>query len=256
MLLLKAAEMKETNFQLSIIIPAFNEEKYLPRLLESIKNQDYQNFEIIVADANSKDRTAEIAKKYGCKVTKGGLPAAGRNSGAKIAKGKLLLFLDADVILPQQFLRRTVSEFIRRNAGVATCFMRPLTKKKTDIALHNFANYYMKITRNVYPHAPGFCIFSKKSIHDKIKGFNCELKLAEDHDYVRRASMAGCFKILRSETIPVSVRRFDKDGRLNVSAKYFLVELYRLFKGDITSDIFHYQFGHDGKNNKGQITSG
>lgn len=240
---LYAAEMKEPN--VSIVIPTFNEEKYLPRLLDSIQKQDYQNFEIIVSDANSKDKTIEIAKRYGCKVTKGGLPAVGRNNGAKIAKGSILLFLDADVILPRQFLSKTLPEFIRRKAGVATCFMQPLTRKKTDIALHNFANYYMKITKNFYPHAPGFCMFARKDVHERINGFNCSLKLAEDHDYVQRASKVGCFKILSSETIPVSVRRFDKDGRLNVSAKYFLVELYRLFKGDITSDIFNYKFGYD-----------
>lgn len=250
---LYAAEMKEPN--VSIIIPTFNEEKYLPRLLDSIKNQDYTNFEIIVSDASSKDKTVEIAKKYSCKVTKGGLPAVGRNNGAKIAKGNVLLFLDADVVLPKHFLKMTLSEFIARRADVATCFMRPLTNRKTDIALHNLANYYMRITRKVYPHAPGFCIFSRKGIHERIKGFNSKLKLSEDHDYVRRAAKFGRFKILHSETIPVSVRRFDKDGRLNVSAKYFLVELYMLVKGNITSDIFNYKFGYTDNHNKGQMNT-
>ena len=245
--------LKAPDNKLSIIIPTFNEEKYLPRVLESIQKQDYQNYEVIVADANSKDNTVKIAKRCGCRITEGGLPATGRNNGAKIAKGSILLFLDADVVLPRHFLARTVSEFIGRRADVATCFMRPLTNKKTDVALHQIANYYMRITRKVYPHATGCCIFSKKGIHKRIRGFNGELKLAEDHDYIRRATKIGCFKILSSETIPVSVRRFDKDGRLNVSAKYFLVELYGLIKGDIKSDIFNYKFGYDYKNNKGQV---
>ncbi len=74
--------------ELSIVVPAYNEEKYLPKLLSCIKKQTYKDCEIIVADANSRDRTKETAKKYGCKIVKsGGLPAIGRNNGAKAAKG-------------------------------------------------------------------------------------------------------------------------------------------------------------------------
>ena len=86
--------------KLSIVIPAKNEEKYLPKLLASVKKQSFKDYEIIVADNNSKDKTKEIAKSYGCKIVKGGLPGKGRNAGAKIAKGEIILFLDADVILP------------------------------------------------------------------------------------------------------------------------------------------------------------
>ena len=50
---------------LSIIIPTYNEEEYLPKLLNCIKNQTHKDYEIIVADANSKDKTRQIAKKYG-----------------------------------------------------------------------------------------------------------------------------------------------------------------------------------------------
>ena len=51
---------------ISIIIPTYNEEEYLPVLLDSIKKQSYTDYEIIVADANSTDRTREIAEEYGC----------------------------------------------------------------------------------------------------------------------------------------------------------------------------------------------
>ena len=69
---------------LSIIIPTYNEEEYLPVLLESIKEQSFDDYEVIVADANSTDKTREIAKEYGCIVVDGGLPAVGRNNGARI----------------------------------------------------------------------------------------------------------------------------------------------------------------------------
>ena len=78
--------------KLSIIIPTYNEEEYLPKLLYSIKEQEFKDYEIIVADAGSVDRTREIAESNGCKVIEGGLPAVGRNNGAKIAKGKYFYF--------------------------------------------------------------------------------------------------------------------------------------------------------------------
>jgi glycosyltransferase involved in cell wall biosynthesis len=78
---------------LSIIIITKNEEKYLPKLLNSIKKQNYKNYEIIVSDAKSIDSTRKIAKKCNCKIINEGLPSIGRNNGAKYTKGDLLLFL-------------------------------------------------------------------------------------------------------------------------------------------------------------------
>ena len=67
----------------------FDEEEYLPVLLDSIKEQSFKDYEIIVADANSTDRTREIAEEYGCTVVDGGMPAVGRNRGPEVAKGEI-----------------------------------------------------------------------------------------------------------------------------------------------------------------------
>ena len=53
---------------ISIIIPTLNEEKYLPLLLSSIKKQNFNDYEIIIADAGSDDKTLEIVKNYNCKI--------------------------------------------------------------------------------------------------------------------------------------------------------------------------------------------
>ena len=90
--------------ELSCIIITLNEERLLPNLLESIKGQTYKNYEVIVADYYSRDKTREIAKDYGCIITNGGNYTVGRNNGAKVAKGKYFLFLDADSYLPKDFL--------------------------------------------------------------------------------------------------------------------------------------------------------
>ena len=81
----------------SVIIPTLNEEKILPHLLDDFRNQTAKDFEVIVADAGSGDKTVEVAKAYKAQLVKGGLPAVGRNNGAKIARGEFLFFLDADV---------------------------------------------------------------------------------------------------------------------------------------------------------------
>ena len=97
--------------ELSIIIPTLNEEKYLPKLLESIKKQNIKSYEIIVADSNSNDKTREIARKFGCKVVKGRKnPGSGRNNGAKVAKGSILFFIDADCYIEDNFLQKALNK--------------------------------------------------------------------------------------------------------------------------------------------------
>src|SRR5688572_26822265 len=100
----------------SVIIPAYNEEKFLPRLLESIKvaasnysggpNQIEAQIEVVVADNDSTDGTAEVANQYGARVvhvTKRRIAAA-RNGGARAASGEILCFIDADsAIHPNTF---------------------------------------------------------------------------------------------------------------------------------------------------------
>src|SRR5260221_11101716 len=83
----------------SIIIPAWNEEKNISRLLESINNQSYKGVETIVVDDGSTDKTAEIAKKLGARVfkRKRNERSIERNFGASKAVGVYLVFLDADM---------------------------------------------------------------------------------------------------------------------------------------------------------------
>lgn len=229
---------------LSIIIPTFNEERSLPTLLSSIKHQSVTPTEIIVADAFSTDKTRIIAKEFGCKIVDGGLPAIARNNGAKHARCQIMLFLDADVMLPTLFLEKTVKEMTLRQLDITSCFITPRSNLKIDKFLHQFANQYMRLTQEFHPHIPGFCIFVKKDIHSSIKGFDETLILAEDHDYVRRAKKIGKFGYLKSFKIPVSVRRLSRDGRVKIALKYIAIELHLIFIGQIRNNIFNYKFGH------------
>lgn len=234
----------------SIIIPTFNEETYLPKLLKSIHNQTLAPSEVIVVDAFSTDKTRKVAEKFGCKIVDGGMPGTARNIGARVATQPLLLFLDSDVILPQTFLEETIPEFLTRNLGVATCYVKPMSTVKIDYPLHEIVNYYMRFTRSFYPHAPGFCIFIKKGVHNNINGFDETIVMAEDHDYVRRAKKYDNFGYLTSHRIPVSVRRLKKEGRFNLAVKYMGVELHRIFLGEVKKELFSYQFGNHIRDDK------
>jgi len=229
---------------LSIIIPTLNEEEFLPKLLRSIKKQKFKDCEIIVADAGSTDGTREIAQKFGARVVHGGLPAVGRNQGARAARGDLLLFLDADVILPENFLEKAVRELDKRNLDVASVQLDPQTSRKMiKFLFDRFYNYPVKKLEKFLPYGSmGYLI--KKELHQKIKGFDEKIKLCEDHDYVRRAAKFGKYGVLKEVKISISLRRFYKDGWLKVILKYTSAELHYHFLGPIKSDIFNYKFGH------------
>ncbi|MBZ9569828.1 glycosyltransferase [Patescibacteria group bacterium] len=230
---------------LSIIIPTLNEEKYLPLLLDSIKKQDFDGeYEIIIADAKSKDKTIEIAKSSGCKVVKGGLPAIGRNEGAKAAVGDLLLFLDADVTLPKGFIEKALKEFKERNLDVATFCLEPKTKRRAKKFLFNFFyNWPILVFEKLLAHGSQ-AILTKKDIFQKLGGFDEEIKFSEDHSFVRKSKKIGNFGILRSVKVLSSLRRFEKDGWILTYLKYIFAEIHMIIFGDIKKEIFNYRFGH------------
>src|SRR5258706_12770209 len=92
---------------ISVIIPVFNEEKVIGECLDSLKLQSLKGFEIIVVDDGSTDSTLEIAKKFDAKIFEQNHhgPGVARNLGAKHAKGKILVFVDADMTFESNFLR-------------------------------------------------------------------------------------------------------------------------------------------------------
>lgn len=107
--------------ELSIIIPCYNEEAFLPRCLEFIQRQkNAPTYEVIVVDNNSTDATAEIAKKYGAKIV--AEPRAGvvfaRNTGLKAAKGKIIISTDADTHFKEDWLEK-ISDFFKNNPDAA-----------------------------------------------------------------------------------------------------------------------------------------
>jgi len=232
---------------LSIIIPTKNEEEHLPGLFESIAKQTYRDFELIVADAGSTDRTREIAAAAGARVIEGGLPGPGRNRGASVASGLLLLFLDADIVLPdERFLIAAVTEMRSRGLDVAAPDVAPMSDCRIDRLFYAFYNRYVRILEHVFPHTPGFCMFAMRQAHEKIRGFDETVTFAEDHDYAQRAKRARLRFGLLNTPLPVKtdVRRFEKDGRLRILLVYTWTELRMMFIGPYRKKTpFTYEMG-------------
>jgi glycosyltransferase involved in cell wall biosynthesis len=238
--------------KLSIIIPTLNEEKELPSTFETLKGQTFKDFEVIVADSpKTADRTREVAKAHGARIAPGGPVGFGRNSGAEHALAPLLLFLDADVVFPNEtFLEDAIREMKERKLDVAAPDIAPISDKRTDKFLYGFYNHYVRLLMPLYPHAPGFCMFATKKAHEAIGGFDAEIPLAEDHDYIQRAKRKG-FRVGILDApaaIPTSVRRFEKDGRFMTAVRYVWTEIRMMLFGPYRKKLpFRYEMGGDAK---------
>lgn len=228
---------------LSIIIPTLNEEKCLPVLLKEIKRQNFSgDYEIIVADAGSVDKTIKIAKSFDCKIVKGGTVAKGRNEGAKIAEGDIFLFTDADnVYLPDNFLNNLLEEFERRRLDISSFPIYPKEGFLDKIAYGIYNNWVWLIQR--FSAYASNSILVRKNIHQKIGGFDEEIKLAEDHFYAKRGKKFGKFGFIKTAPVLTSARRLKKDGSLKTYFKYLIAGIYMFFLGPIKKDIFNYQVG-------------
>jgi glycosyltransferase involved in cell wall biosynthesis len=104
-----------SNLLVSIIIPTYNEEKDIGKCIVSLKKQSYSPKEIIIVDDGSNDKTLEIIKKFqDIKIFKQehGGPALARNFGAKNSKGKILIFVDADMTFNRDYLKYLIEPII------------------------------------------------------------------------------------------------------------------------------------------------
>lgn len=233
---------------LSIIIPTLNEEKYLEDLLKLIKEQSFSDYEIIISDGASEDRTLEIAKKYQCKIVEGYKekrhPSIQRNLGAEIASGETFFFLDADTrFYDQQFLKKTIDSFKKRKLGVAGFYMDFKSKKFFYKFYYCFYNFFAFLAQYLKPLGLGAAIIVKKEVHQKIGGFREDLFIGEDQYYCEQASKISKFRLIKKAKIFFSIRRFEKEGRWRVFFKILKGTLHVLFLGPIKKEIVRYEFG-------------
>ncbi|MCC4773934.1 glycosyltransferase family 2 protein [Vibrio cyclitrophicus] len=234
----------------SIIVITLNEEKRIGRLMEKLSVQTHQEFEVIVVDSNSEDNTREVAQAYESALpnltvhhmeTRG--VSLGRNTGASLAQYNRILFLDADVSLPRNFLAKALYDLDEKKLEVAGVYM----SSKGLPLVHKFGygvfNAGLFATQFFFPTAIGACIFSTKRVHDEIGGFDEEIVLCEDCDYVKRASKTWRFRFLNM-TFGFDPRRLDQDGVVKTGSTYLKANVRRFFKGEMRNNEMNYKFGH------------
>ena len=223
--------------KIGIIIPTKNEEKFLPFLAKSILIQTYNNYMVIVADANSEDNTRTIAKEFGFTVVDGGMPFEGRNNGAMEALNNqcnLLIFIDADIILPSKyFLETALREFKVGKYDIAGTYQIPygisnddkikISKNFKYRAIYGIANIAMWILKNSKRPMFQVCMFATSEAHKRIGGFRA-LEYGEDSRYAIDGKQLGMkFGMLKSpKKVLISPRRFEEKGLIKSGTLYFL----------------------------------
>ena len=236
--------------KLSIVIPALNEEKFIGNVINDILNSTYKDYEIIVSDSGSEDNTKGVVKNFienypGIRLVQAKKKGAAhaRNNGAAYAKGEYILFLDADQRIPRNFIENSMNEMKERNLDMGGHYSRPTGKKFIDKVFWFVSNnlIFRPGQYTVPAASTGSGLIVKRSLHEKIKGFDEEIEVVHDHDYVRRGSKIGKFRMLKHEKSKFNMRRFDEEGRLKLYAKYILLIFFYLFRSKKTP--FEYEFG-------------
>ena len=206
--------------RLSVIIPAFNEEKYIAGCLGSFSRQSFSDFELIVVDNASTDRTSAIARRYARVITE---PLRGasfaRNAGARVAKGEILVFVDADCVVSQGFLKAIDACMIRGVVGVTG----PILPGNDWVNERLFCLFVWSFLSRLLiclglPMFPGAnCayhrdVFSRASFR--------HMPFGEDIDLSKRVRHFGRFVFCRDAVLLTHLRRFEQRGFLRETVRW------------------------------------
>jgi glycosyltransferase involved in cell wall biosynthesis len=222
------------NTNIAVVIPTRNEIDYLPRLVECLDRQTWDQFDIIVADNFSEDGTREYCRKTGLFMVNGGHPSAARNVGAKLASTDWVLFLDADILINDDFVERAVDRAQYHQAEVASFAFELITDELVIKLIEKLAVWYFVCTSVAgFSHGLGGALLVKKTAHESVNGFDESITVAGDQDYIHRLAKSHKYCFLTEPRVKVSARRFGKEGTLQLCYKYVLIELHRLLLGEI-----------------------
>lgn len=183
--------------KVSVIIATYNHAKYLPRAIDSVLEQTYQDFEIIVIDDGSTDNTKAACERYSDKYPnkvkyfyqQNSGPAAARNKGIKKASGEYAAFLDADDLWMKEKLQIQI-EFLEKNRDISFVYgkAKVLDESGNQIGIkperyqqHDFSKLILD-----WGHFPMMTVVVRKECFDKVGYFAEDLYIMEDiHLWIR-----------------------------------------------------------------------
>lgn len=195
---------------ISVIIPAHNEEGYLSRTLEALQHQNYGWFEVIVVANGCSDRTRDVARGrcHRLIVLSERSLGVARNLGARMARGEILLFLDADTILEPMALR-VIAEYFTKADSAGTIQGRPDDPRPAYRLIYGLKNLIHRY--GLHPGSSGV-ILCWKDQFIRAGGFDEHLAVRENSDVLRRLKRFGRYKYIGSVSATTSMRRYDRCG--------------------------------------------
>ncbi len=204
--------MSDKKPDISIVIPTLNEEEYLEDALSSLRNQFiHKNYEIIIADGHSEDKTVQIAEKYDAKIVyeRKRTIAAGRQAGALAAEGKVIVSAGADIYVDSNWLDIITRPIFNKTHVAAIGPVLPRDGNRIEeIFSHGILNPLASLLSKTNTHfAAADNMAFRAEIFHKAGGFNRDLVTGEDTDLVRRVKAHGKVAYLPEAQVYVSMRR-------------------------------------------------
>lgn len=219
--------------KISVVIPALNEEKLLPKTLTSLASLDRKPDEIIIVDASSTDQTVSIAKKMGATVITVPKSTIGfsRQKGIEHASGDVIAFTDADAILPHDWLNRIERALSKPGIvgyfGGFRVFDGPPLYRFFINVIQPMINRMMFFVFRM-PMATGQNMAFYKKTALAVGGIPTNFRMAEDIEIARRLMTSGKIVFTQSEYVSASGRRgFEKGLFIRVFKVFFLYFLFR-----------------------------
>jgi glycosyltransferase involved in cell wall biosynthesis len=219
---------------ISVVIPALNEERFIERTLLSLMNQDFKNYELIVVDNGSQDRTAQVAERFGARVVFEPTEGVGysRQAGFMVTEAPIIATTDADTIVPPNWLSRILNEFDSDPELVAFGGFHSLYNGPF---LARFAVRYLIFIPWIFDRIfsggwtlSGANLAVRRKAFLQIGGFNTKLNLGEDADLSQRLRHVGGVKLDMGFRVETSGRRYGR-GLFIAMIQYFPNGLSRIF---------------------------
>ena len=219
---------------LSIIIPTRNEENFLPALIGSIKAQDFSDYEIIVSDGGSGDRTRELAIAAACRLVTDDEhhhPGWQRNNGAAVTAANYCSFWTPTWFCSRIFWRR---RWRNSNSAALDCAGFYIKFNPNRLFYRVYAtvcNLVFFVFQYFSPLANGSGIMVTKAMHERIHGFDTTIFFGEDSEYCWRVKhqAKGKFRIIRACWQLYSSRRLEREGAWRGMWKWVRINLPNLF---------------------------
>lgn len=224
---------------ISIIIPVFNEEDYIQRVLSKISENSTstQIKEVLVVDGCSTDQTVSMAKHFGAKVISGPKGRAKQmNVGAKKAQGEILYFLHVDSLPPPGFDSNILKVFA--NGVRAGCFR---LKFDTPSLFLGFFAWCTKINQPIC-RGGDQSLFVGKELFESLEGFDENYLVYEDNEFIRRLYKETDFKII-NDFVETSARRYLERGMFALQYHFAIIHL-KYYLGRSPESMYQYYREH------------